>query len=203
MKLENLAPHKGKKQRLLPSPGPELVQVIEELADRGRPVWHVPGSTVVVPQLSGRVRVAESRFVIPRLSLGLPGEEYFQPRTWLALQGVSDLPADRWAYPPKRVPPPLDRIGPHDPRAQVEAVALLAAVYRDLMALRPATVALKLELIRGVPYDVRKARRAAKDGRALWARLAAWPWLVSADYDAEWWRREDVIELWHEWASTT
>jgi hypothetical protein len=147
------------------------------------------------------VRATETRFVIPRLSLSLPGEEFVRPRVWEALQGPSHEPVDRWAYPPARVPLPVDRDSPHDRNAQTQAVALLAAAFRDIAAVPLESVGKRLAVIRGTAaYDDRKTRRAARDGRALWTRLAAWPWLVSTDYDAEWWRREDVIELWHEWA---
>ena len=168
-------------------PGADLVHALNVLTGAGRPAWQVPGSVLRVPRL------------IPELPDR--GREFTLPLVWAALHGHAVDPLDKWAYPPPDPRPKDWRRDPReDPSAQKQAIELIAAAMRDIAGMRPEQVGNKIALVRGADYQYdRSVRRVIREGRELWARLDAWPWTVVDEYEADWWLREDVTELWALW----
>jgi hypothetical protein len=80
---------------------------------------------------------------------------------------------------------------------------LAAAALRDICAWGPEEIT--AELFRD---DPKSAKRAAKRGRLLWARLGAWPWWGAHHWfsqspgsalPAAWWENSAATEALHDW----
>ncbi len=132
---------------------------------------------------------------------------------WHVADGLV-VPALTWTDEFKRLPPPrvvpllvLAALRTGDPASHQVAIKaenhravlrkLTVAVQRDIAGLSESEIAEVLSY-----SDESSVRRIARDGRALWCRLSAWPWwsMAPGALPAEWWREPAAVKTLRRWA---